>query len=601
MTAPLHAVKRPHLLVVLGAGLMLGVLSPSSAGAQAEIIDSPMYRMPDVPIPPVEIVFPGGLQELWLRALARPEVEMRLRAAQTIGLAHQRGMKGLEATITPLTVALEAADERPAVRLAAAQALIALDARQAAPNLLAQAQAAEDDAAFREAVEPALARWDYRPARAMWLARLEAPASAARSFLLAIRGLGMVREDKAVPGLRALVAAEQVPGPTRLEAARALGAIRQGGLEKDAEALVLAPGPRGLVGRLAAAHLLHRHTSPAALATLARLARDPEPAVTALAVERLIEIDPKLAVPMLEHLLGSPAVDVRTLGAQVLFRLPTKEHLALLSGLLQDGHPEVRTKAREHLLKLAEQKEFRQQIVDEGTRVLAGQDWRGLEQAAILLAQLGHGPAGPRLVDLLSAERSEVFVTAAWALRKLAVPETLEPVRKYVEAEVGRMLAGKATPGPKDAAGMGAHQLSQLIQLLGLQKYEPAVPQLRQFVPKRHVLGWETRAAAIWALGLIHEGKLVPALAADIEQRLNDNAPLDAENVRVRWMAAVTLGRMRAAKALPSLKTYWSGRLTADRLCNACGWAIQEITGTPLPAALPTRELQQNWFLVPQL
>jgi HEAT repeat protein len=556
-----------------------------------------MYRNPNLPVPPIEPVFADGLKELWLRALARPEVEMRLQAANTIALAHERGMKGLDSTIAPLTLALDATDQNPAVRLAAAQTLIALDARQAAPNLLARAQAGEGDVAFREAVEPALARWDHRPARAMWLARIDAAATPARSLVLAIRGLATVREEQAVPRLRALVASEEVSGPIRLEAARALGILRAEGLEKDAEALAAAL-PRGLVGRLAAPQLLRRHKSPAAIATLGRLARDPEPAVSAPAAERLIEIDPELAVPVLEHLLGSPDADVRSLGTLVLFRLPTKERIGLLSDLLADGHPDVRTKVRGHLQKLGENKELRQHVLDEGTRILAGKDWHGLEQAAILLAQLDHGPAAPRLLELLTAERPEVYLTAAWGLRKLAVRETLEPVKKFVEAELARQLAAKALPGRKNFPNLVDHQVSQLNQLLGLLKYEPAEPLLRQFVPKQLILG-EARPAAIWALGLMHEGKVVPALAAALQGRLNDGGPIMPERPQVRYMAAVTLGRMKAKQALPSLKSNWSGRLNENPINNVCGWAIEQITGEPIPPAMPTRQLQQGWFLVP--
>src|SRR5205823_1102843 len=120
-------------------------------------------------------------------ALDRPEVEMRLRAAQAIGLAHRRGMKGLESTVAPLVKALDEPTQHPTVRIAAAQTLIALDARQAAPSLLTHAR--DGDAELREVVEPALARWDHRPARAIWLARLDAPASPTRSLVLAIRAL----------------------------------------------------------------------------------------------------------------------------------------------------------------------------------------------------------------------------------------------------------------------------------------------------------------------------------------------------------------------------------------------------------------------------
>jgi HEAT repeat protein len=578
----------------------------SPARAQYEVVDSPMYRNPDVPVPPEERVFADGLKELWLRALQRPEVELRLQAANAIALAHQRGLKGLETTITALTLALDAADQPPAVRQAAARALIELDAREAAPNLLAQAQAGEGegDVNFRETVEPALARWDHRPARAMWLGRLAAPEAgrgrlaAGRSLVLAIRGLGAVGEEKAVPGLLALVTAVDVSGPIRLEAARALGAIRADGLEKESEALLTAPA-RGPISRLAAAHLLRRHKSPSAIATLQRLARDPEPAVAVLAAEPLIQIDPELAVPVLEQLLGSPDADVRSLGDLVLFRLPTKERIRLLSDRLADVHPAVRTRVRGHLTKLAASAEFRQQILDEATRVLADKDWRGLEQAAILLTQLDHKPAAQRFLQLLTAERPEVYVTAAWGLRSLAVRDTVEPVRDYVEAELGRQLAAKMLPGRKDHSDLIDHQLSQLNQLLGQMKYEPAEPLLLKFLPKRQIPGAESRAAAVWALGLLHEGKVVPALAKALEGRLNDY-PLDAERPQVRLMAAVGLGRMKAGQALPSLKKYWSGQLTDDTISNACGWAIAQITGTALPAAVPMRKLQSGWFLVPK-
>src|SRR5262249_25892909 len=157
-------------------------------------------------------------------------------------------------------------------------------------------------------------------------------------------------------------------------------------------------------------------------------------------------------------------------------------------------------------------KEWQATVIAEGTRLLGMQGWRGLEQSALLLAQLDHKPAARRLVELLTADRPEVFITAAWGLRKLAVAETLPDALRHVEAtrklsEVSRF----------------DHQISQLNQFLGQQKYAPADALLRQFIP--HRMGPqidESRAAAVWALGLIHEGKTDPALVRDLEARLND-------------------------------------------------------------------------------
>src|SRR5205807_2392001 len=107
---PAHA----FFVLALAAGLWLHA-SPA-AGAFDDVIDSPMYRLPKLPEPTVEFVFPPELKVLWLRALERPEAEMRLNAATAIVLAHRRGMKGLESAVTPLVTALDAPEQDRAVR-----------------------------------------------------------------------------------------------------------------------------------------------------------------------------------------------------------------------------------------------------------------------------------------------------------------------------------------------------------------------------------------------------------------------------------------------------------------------------------------------------
>jgi hypothetical protein len=217
------------------------------------------------------------------------------------------------------------------------------------------------------------------------------------------------------------------------------------------------------------------------------------------------------------------------------------------------------------------------------------------------MAQLDHKPAAGRLVELLTFDRPEVFVTAAWGLRHLAVPETLPRVLAHVEAA----LAGRFIPsGPDKSLHFESrdHQLSQLNQLLGKQKYATADAALRQFIPKMgKPVGPESRAAAIWALGLIHEGKTVSDLAAALEARLNDLSSIPPEDIRVAMMSAITLGRMKAKEALPSLRTHYRDRKPSpDPINNASGWAIEQITGEIMPAPEPIKKAQREWFLVPE-
>ena len=102
---------------------------------------------------------------------------------------------------------------------------------------------------------------------------------------------------------------------------------------------------------------------------------------------------------------------------------------------------------------MAAVEELRQPIIEEALRRLASQDWRGQEQAAILLTQLQHRPAAARMVQLLTADRPEVFVTVAWGLRKLAVADTLPAVTKYVRDEFERLKKSNPLPGRKTVPG----------------------------------------------------------------------------------------------------------------------------------------------------
>lgn len=81
---------------------------------------------------------------------------------------------------------------------------------------------------------------------------------------------------------------------------------------------------------------------------------------------------------------------------------------------------------------LAKQEGLREAILEQAQRIIAGDDWRGLEQAARLFGALDHEPAAERLLELLKHDRTEVFVTAGWALRELAVPRTLPAMHEFL-------------------------------------------------------------------------------------------------------------------------------------------------------------------------
>jgi HEAT repeat protein len=588
------------LTTIAGIGLLT-----SAVRADDTVLDSRMYHDPELPEPKIVRVYPENLLPVWLIALRRPEADYQSRAALSIVLAHREGIQGLERAIDPLLQALSRLDSlaeaNPAwstgqrqtgssskflVQLAIARALIELDARQTAPQLFQLTQT--DDRRLRDVIEPALARWGFRPAIAVWLKRLRQPDVNSADLLLAIRGLAVLRETEAASSLKELVDSAQMSWPLRLEASRALGQMQTSGLESDAKKLVMVSGSPASSAQLAAAWLLRHHQGDQAVSLLQTLGRDNEPAVVQIALERLLEVGAKLALPAMEPALVSPDAKVRLLGIETAFREATVERISLLADRLDDEHPDVRVKARQVLHQLAAQSKFKEAVIQQGMRILAGENWRGLEQATILLAQLDHKPATKRLSQLLDFERPEVFVAAGWALRKLDVPETLDSALNRIQSVRRTAESRGNTPRPEGISEAWDLQVSHLAQFMGQRRYPPAETALRAFVPrtpKGEILGQESRAASIWALGLFLEGKPEKGLVQQLEQRLNDIPhPMDpGEDPRVRRMSAITLGRMKSKESLKSLRRYFIPKPTLDAVSLACGWAIWQNTGEPLP------------------
>lgn len=565
----------PKLALVLVAAALVAADDP---------IDSVMYRSPELPKPTPTKTHHPRFAPLLVGALDRPDADTRTRAALTIAQAHEWGTPGLVAAGPALARELARAGDPPAVALAAAGALVALDARDRAPELLAFARRAGSDA--RELVEPALARWKYAPAADDWLQRLAAPAPSGRGAVLAARGLAALGEARAVPRLRELVLAADTEAGFRAEAAAALGAMRTAGGEPDAAALARTDSP---VEWLCAARVLRAHGGPAAVRALQQLAAGPHPVAAAVALPRLLELDAAHVVPVLPAVLASPDASVRGFGVECLRRRPSEAHVKLLGARLADHHPDVRAAARVALRERAAT--LRPAVLDAIDATLAGTDWRALEQAAVLAGELRYEGAAQRLVGQLEASRAEPGVAAAWALRVLAVPDTLAPAFEHFKRH---LKPGEPPPG-RD------RRLAQLAQFFGARGYAAADRTLRDLIPPKAPAGVETRAAACWALGLLNEGKGAGAgLTRAFVGRLNAVTPFDMEDPGVRSMCAISLGRVGAKEALPELRKYFlDGKWTLSAVNNACGWAVEQLTGERFPPAGTFERPRPLWFLVP--
>ena len=213
----------------------------------------------------------------------------------------------------------------------------------------------------------------------------------------------------------------------------------------------------------------------------------------------------------------------------------------------------------------------------------------------MLLGALNHLPAADRFLDLLAHARGEVYVAAAWGLRRLGADRTLGPALDAARQRNGNrgLLAKKAGEPDLD------QQLAHLFEFFGRKKYQPAEPFLRSFVPKDLTL-MRARSAAIWALGYLHESQPDAELVTALQERINDMGMPQPEHEYVRRFSAVSLGRMKAADALPTLETYNNPKGVNNPVGYACAWSIQRLTGKPIPPLIVPIKYHSGFFLEPR-
>jgi HEAT repeat protein len=573
------------------AGLVLAL--GLAADAPAVDIDFLMPGDPKIEVPPdISDISPKPLP-LWIDALSSAEADLQREAAQTIALAHKLGMPNANTAVPALIAAMEDPHRRSSVVAAAAQALIVLDARQAAPQLLQRSRTG--GLALARIIEPVLARWDFQPVRPIWLARLEDPNAGRAWLLLAIEGLATVGETKAKPRLGELAMTPIYAPVLRLAAARALARLQPRGWEDRVGKLPLDASTCAAIDRMVAATIVSRLDSPAAKQLLVRLAMDPEPAVAGIALGGLCELDFRAILPLADKLVSNDDANVRHWVAKAWVAERTVPAVEKLSLLLDDPHPGLRVYVRESLLALTSSAALRQPVIEGAGKMLATDRWRGLEQAEVIMAALDQKQTAGRLVQLLDHPRPEVYIAAAWGLRRLAVPSTAPALLRKSE----RLHAlQKESKGTADLLRQARH----LMEAMGLMHYAEAAPLLRKYIPKDLSLDGGARATAIWALGHIFAGKPQPDLVALLQQRLaelRNPRPYPLEQTLVIEMAAVSLGRMRATDAVPSLREFGGKRKVRDPAEYACGWALHVILGEPLPTFTEIRLGRDEWFLEP--
>ena len=566
-------------------------------GLGREALDQPMYRMPDPGAQVVHEDFQDGLVDSWIIALQQDRQELKKNAADSLTRSHALGYE--EALQAGDTLLKEFREKKASasVHLAIARALNELDVQAAQPLFEAEIETHAEQLSM--AIEPALARWKSQIAIDAWRRWVEDPTLDKTKSMRAINGLVAVTDLNSIDLLKNLIKDPKRPATLRRHAARGIAQLLDSNLE-DFVAPWLQP-ETPLLERMLAATCLSTHQSESAISILNQLALDPEPTIALISCKRLADLDLELLYDKLDTLSRNRDTGLRKIAVRGLEHRGSEEDTRRLLELLADYHPEVRHDARVALEKLSVNETLRPIILDTAAEYLANlrnkSDWRALEQAAVLAGNLDHEPTADSLFDLLGFARNEVSVASAWALSRLAIPETFPRIMDYITK-----ITDEVDASEDSLSTLYEMQFTHFFQCLGLAGHRPAKDLLARFVPKRDFkLGMEGRAAAIWALGFIMKVEIDADLARNITGRMLDGASSPAEVLIVRRMSAVALGRMNATEHLPELRRTVDESGLAVSLGWCAQWSVCQITGDPMPE-IPDRTVYiQGWFLRPTL
>jgi len=572
------------------------------AWAAGHGIDVPMSNDPDVTETPRVKSFDPRLKDLWSQALGRPEAEMRMHALDAIALAKSQGMTGLEDLAGKIQVLLEDDNQPLAIHAAAVRALNALDARQTGAAILARTK--KGTAELIVMADPVLAKWKVNGAGEMWIARMKegAPhgnAGVDQAVASAMRSLGATAAPGGVDVLKEAVGAGQ-PMAMRLIAAKAIAGYPANDLGNFADAFAAS---KSTGDRLLAAAMLPVSKDERVVRLLSSLAQDAEPAVVATAAGKLWAGAPETMGTLATKLAVNVDLSVRRIAVDVLHFHASAANVAVLGKLLDDESPTVRAAAREALINLDAKADLRNAVRTAAKTALNAGAY-AQEQAGFIVGTLHENSARDRLVQLLESPDAPVRLAAVIGLRRLATGDS--PVTDTIATQYARVQAVFATSNdPAKTKTRTAkmymaqvNEISQLLQNLGLQRHTEADGFMRKFVPKGAPAGQEARMGAIWALGLLHEGKVDAALSRELVARMTDNSILNPEAPPVRAMSAIALGRMRDKGAKGSL-TRVASEEAGSIIGESCLWAIAQIDGVKYVPSPEISNPARGWFLEP--
>ncbi len=589
-----------YILLLTAAFVPAVGWSQDDLSFDVEIVYAPIVRYSKLPMrmmqelkvrmSVIDEIMDEGTVEFFSRIVGTSkDPATQAQALEALADIARRELGDLQAAIPAIRAATSSSDR--AVRRAAAIAIIEADARDAAADLLQIVEQSKDER-LRARLEPTLAAWKHEPAVTMWGARLTDPQASSPSVALACDGLAAVGSTESLADIRVIL--EKSPRfQSRIAAARAIGQLDPKlGLKLHAE---LADGR--VPDQLAAVSLLSNDDSECHQKLLGLCSSNAN-AVAAAAWVALEKHDPTVLRPLFDDGVEHPDTQVRLAVVRAMKHFPTVQNCDRLAIALGDQHIVVRNNARIVLEAFSVEKPLLDRIVMQAGRAIAAADnWCRVEQSLLLAALLKQNQFSEECVPLLTHERPEVFVTAAWLMH--LYPNALV-LKKVTTIAQERLKAVRRAPIELQT-DMGL-QMAHLFQLAGFLEHKPFQSLCEDQFNKSTGVGREGRAAAMWAIGMLNRDNPSEQLVGQLVRRLNDRtSDTNPEFDLVRYKCVMSLGRMNARSQVADIHKAYKVDTPVTFIPEASRWVLARF-GEEVP---PERQMRDavmkvgGWKLSP--
>ena len=564
---------RRYMLLLIAAFVPAVAWSQDELSFDVEIEYPPIVRYRELPMRMMEElkvrmsvmdeVMDEGTVEFFRRIVeTSKDSATQIQALDALADIARRKLGDVQAAVPAIRAATRSSDR--AVQRAAAIAIIDADARDAAADLLKVVNESKDDR-LRMRIEPTLAVWKFEPASAMWRERLSDPLAGSASVALACDGLAAVGSTESLTDIRAIL--EKSPRfQSRIAAARAIGQLDPKlGLRLHAELV------GGRVSDQLAAVALLSNDDKECQQKLLGLCSSKANAVAAAAWVALEKRDPAALRSLFDDGVKHPDTQVRLAVLRAMKHFPTVQNCDRLATALGDQHIVVRNNARIVLQAFSTEKSLLDRIVmNAGKTITAANNWCGVEQSLLVAALLKQHQFSEECVPLLTHDRPEVFVTAAWLMHLYPNALILKEVTAIAQARL--KVVRRARIEMQTDMGL---QMAHLFQLAGFVDYKPFQPLCEEQFNKSSGVGREGRAAAMWAIGMLNRDTPSEQLVGQLVRRVNDRtSDTNPEFDLVRYKCVMSLGRMNARSQVAEIRKAYKLDTPVTVIPEASRWAL---------------------------